>query len=52
MLVVISLIIGQSAFGLLGMLFAVPVAALCKVFFEKIMGHIYETKGLANPYKE
>ena len=52
MLVVIALIIGQSAFGLLGMLFAVPVAALCKVFFEKIMGHIYETKGLANPYKE
>ena len=33
MLVVIALIIGQSAFGLLGMLFAVPVAALCKVFF-------------------
>lgn len=52
MLVVIALIIGQSAFGLLGMLFAVPVAALCKVFFEKIMGHIYETKGLKNPYKE
>ena len=51
MLVVIALIIGQSAFGLLGMLFAVPVAALCKVFFEKIMGHIYETKGLKNPYK-
>ena len=52
MLVVIALIIGQSAFGLLGMLFAVPIAALCKVFFEKIMGHIYETKGLENPYKE
>ena len=52
MLVVIALIIGQSAFGLLGMLFDVPVAALCKVFFEKIMGHIYETKGLKNPYKE
>ena len=52
MLVVIALIIGQSAFGLLGMLFAVPVAALCKVFFEKIMGHIYETKGLKNPYTE
>ena len=52
MLVVIALIIGQSAFGLLGMLFDVTVAALCKVFFEKIMGHIYETKGLKNPYKE
>ncbi len=50
MLVVISLIIGQAAFGLLGMLFAVPVAALCKVLFEKIMGQIYESKGLENPY--
>lgn len=50
MLVVISLIIGQAAFGLLGMLFAVPVAALCKVLFEKLMGHIYESKGLENPY--
>ncbi len=52
MLVVISLIIGQGAFGLLGMLFAVPVAALCKVIFEKLMGHLYESKGLENPYNE
>ncbi len=52
MLVVISLIIGQAAFGLLGMLFAVPVAALCKVLFEEIMGYVYKSKGLENPYND
>ncbi len=52
MLVVISLIIGQAAFGLLGMLFAVPVAALCKVLFEEIMGYVYKSKGLKNPYND
>lgn len=52
MYVVISLIIGQAAFGLVGMLFAVPVAALVKVLFEKAMNHLYERKGIESPYKD
>lgn len=44
LLVIISLIIGSSVGGLLGMLLAVPIGALLKVEFNKFIDHRLEMK--------
>lgn len=40
MYVIIALLVGESAAGLVGMLFAVPVAALVKELFDRIISHV------------
>lgn len=47
-LVIISLIFGSAIGGLLGMLLAVPVGALCKLLFVRYIDHKLEKKELEN----
>ena len=35
-LLILSLLIGAKLFGILGLLFAVPVAAVCKVLYKHL----------------
>ena len=44
MYVIISLIIGEAAAGLIGMLFAVPVAALVKELFDRLISHMMQKR--------
>lgn len=43
-LVIVSLIIGSMVGGFLGMLISVPVGALCKLWFERLVEYRTETK--------
>ena len=43
-LVIVSLIIGSMIGGFLGMLISVPVGALCKLWFERLVEYRTETK--------
>lgn len=43
-LVIVSLIIGSMIGGFLGMLISVPVGALCKLWFERVVEYRTETK--------
>mgnify|MGYP003291193524 CR=1 FL=1 len=36
MLLIASLIIGAKLFGIIGMVFAVPVAAVCRVLYKEL----------------
>lgn len=47
MLVIIALIIGSAIGGLLGMLLAVPVAALLKMQFDRLIAYLLKKKGNA-----
>ncbi|MEG1413066.1 MAG: AI-2E family transporter [Acidaminococcaceae bacterium] len=42
-ILIISLLIGAKLFGIVGLLFAVPVAAVCKVLYKHLW-HLRETK--------
>ena len=42
-LLIISLLLGAKLFGILGMVFAVPVAAVYKVLYNELW-HLGETK--------
>lgn len=50
MLVIIALIIG-SAGGIVGMLAAVPVAALLKIQFERLVDYLMKKRGIEEPEK-
>ena len=43
-LVIVSLIFGSMIGGFLGMLVSVPVGALCKIWFERLVEYRTETK--------
>ena len=52
MLVIIALIIGSSAGGIIGMLAAVPVAALLKIQFERLVDYLIKKRGIADLKQE
>lgn len=45
MLVIVALLVGGSLAGLVGMLFAVPVAAFFKIQFDKLIDRMVEARG-------
>ncbi len=51
MLVIIALIIGSSTGGIVGMLAAVPIAALLKIQFERLVDYLMKKRGIAEPEK-
>ena len=51
MLVIAALIVGGAAGGLVGMLFAVPVAAFLKIQFDKIIDRLLEAREPVNSRK-
>lgn len=46
LLVIISLIVGEAVAGIIGMLFAVPIAGLLKVWFERGLNALFEKRGM------
>jgi predicted PurR-regulated permease PerM len=49
MLVIVSLLVGGAIAGVLGMLIAVPVGALIKTEFERLIDYLAKRKGIPDP---
>ncbi|MCR4890942.1 MAG: AI-2E family transporter [Lachnospiraceae bacterium] len=49
LVIILSVIIGGSTGGFLGMLLAVPLAALAKIYFERLVNYLMERRKLEAP---